>query len=93
MFVDRRESTLNEAGDFLFPQQSGTIDESHILGELGEVLAGSVPGRRSEDDVTLFKSLGLAIEDLASAHVIYTKALRENAGSTVTVGGLRREAN
>ena len=93
MFVDSRESTLNEAGDFLFPQQAGLIDESHILGELGEVLGGSVPGRRSEDDVTLFKSLGLAIEDLASAHVIYTKALRESIGTTVTVGGLRREAN
>jgi ornithine cyclodeaminase len=54
LFVDRRESALNEAGDFLIPKREGALGDDHILGELGEVFLGTVPGRRSPDDVTLF---------------------------------------
>jgi ornithine cyclodeaminase len=74
LFVDRRESALNEAGDFLIPRSEGAIGDDHIVGELGDVFLGKVPGRQSPQDVTLFKSLGIAIEDLAAAHHIWNKA-------------------
>ena len=79
LFVDRRESTLNEAGDFLFPKKEGAIGDDHIQGEIGEILLGKVKGRESADEITLFKSLGLAVEDLASAYHVYKKALEKGA--------------
>lgn len=72
--VDRRESALNEAADILVPMQDGRIGEDHILAELGDVLAGGIRIRTSDDDITLFRSLGLAIEDLAAAHHVYKAA-------------------
>lgn len=92
LFVDRRESTINEAGDFLFPKKEGAIGDDHIQGEIGEVLLGRLPGRSSRDEITLFKSLGLAIEDLASAHHIYTKAVEKGLGAQVELGGSRAGA-
>ncbi|MGQ0570848.1 MAG: ornithine cyclodeaminase family protein, partial [Armatimonadota bacterium] len=92
LFVDRRESTINEAGDFLFPKKEGAIGDDHIRGEIGEVLLGRLPGRSSRDEITLFKSLGLAIEDLASAHHIYTKAVEKGLGAQVELGGSRAGA-
>ncbi len=89
LFVDRRESTLNEAGDFLFPKKEGAIGDDHILGEIGELLIGAAVGRRSADEVTLFKSLGLAVEDLAAANHVYRKALEVDAGVAVELGGGR----
>jgi ornithine cyclodeaminase/alanine dehydrogenase-like protein (mu-crystallin family) len=89
MFVDRRESTINEAGDFLFPKKEGAITDDHIQGELGELLIGKVQGRKTDEEVTLFKSLGLAIEDLAAAHHVYTKALEKSMGLSVELGGGR----
>jgi alanine dehydrogenase len=89
LFVDRRESTLNEAGDFLVPRSEGAITDAHILGELGDLLVGTVKGRTSGNDVTLFKSLGLAVEDVASLRYIHAKALATGAGTTVALGGLR----
>lgn len=89
LFVDRRESTLNEAGDFLFPKKEGAIADNHILGEIGEILLGRVEGRRSADDITLFKSLGLAVEDLAAARHVYQRALESGMGTSVELGGNR----
>jgi alanine dehydrogenase len=89
LFVDRRESTLSEAGDFLIPRSEGAITDAHILGELGDLLAGSVRGRVNRDDVTLFKSLGLAVEDVAALRHIHTKALATGVGTRVALGGLR----
>ena len=89
LFVDRRESAVNEAGDFLIPQREGAIDETHILGELGAVVLGDVAGRTSADDRTLFKSLGLAVEDVASARLIYERARAEHTGTWIAIGGLR----
>ena len=86
LFVDRRESTLNEGGDFLFPKNEGAIDDDHILGEIGELVLGQVEGRRSRDEVTLFKSLGLAVEDLAAAHFVYERAREEGTGQAVELG-------
>lgn len=84
LFVDRRESTVNESGDYLFALREGAIDgPEHIRGELGELLTGRAEGRRTRDEITLFKSLGLAIEDLASASFLYDKAVRLGRGTTV----------
>ena len=80
LFVDRRESTINESGDFLFAVREGLINQGHIRAELGEILEGTAEGRKSEDEITLFKSLGLAVEDLASAAFLYDKARRLGTG-------------
>jgi ornithine cyclodeaminase/alanine dehydrogenase-like protein (mu-crystallin family) len=87
LFVDRRESTLNEAGDFLFPKKEGAIDDDHIQGEIGEILTGRIKGRVSDGEITLFKSLGLAIEDLAAAHHVYHMAKEKGMGTWVEIGG------
>jgi ornithine cyclodeaminase len=84
LFVDRRESTVNEAGDYLFPLREGAIDESHIRAEVGDVLIGAAEGRRSPDELTVFKSLGLAVEDLAAAEHVLARAEAENAGAVVS---------
>ncbi|MFZ5823613.1 MAG: ornithine cyclodeaminase family protein [Bacillota bacterium] len=91
LFVDRRESTVNEAGDFLFPKREGAVTDEHIRAELGEVLLGKAPGRRSAEEVTLFKSLGLAVEDLAAAEYVYQQALAKDRGTWVDFGGGREE--
>jgi ornithine cyclodeaminase len=83
LFVDRRESTVNEGGDYLFAMREGAIGPDHIRAEIGELLIGRHPGRTSPDEVTLFKSLGLAIEDLASADYLYRKAQETHAGTWV----------
>jgi len=84
LFVDRRESTVNESGDYLFALRDGAITEDHIRGEIGDLLLGRTKGRSSPDEITLFKSLGLAIEDLAAAAFLYEKAQRAGAGTRVT---------
>ncbi|HEX2270615.1 MAG TPA: ornithine cyclodeaminase family protein [Pyrinomonadaceae bacterium] len=83
LFVDRRESMLNEAGDYLFAAREGAIGPDHIRAELGEVLSGARPGRTSHDEITLFKSLGLAVEDLAAANYLYRKAKELNTGAWI----------
>lgn len=81
LFTDRRESLLAEAGDFLLARAEGKIDDAHVQGELGDVLQGKITGRGSDDEVTLFKSLGIAVEDLAAARHIYEKALETGKGT------------
>ena len=83
LFVDRRESTLNEAGDYLFPAREGAIGPEHIRAELGEVLTGAHPGRTAETELTIFKSLGLAVEDLAAAELAVGRARAAGAGTEV----------
>ncbi len=83
LFVDRRESALNEAGDYLIAAQEGVIGPEHIRAELGDILTGVHPGRTSPEEITVFKSLGLAIEDLAAAAHVYQKARRQQAGTSV----------
>jgi ornithine cyclodeaminase/alanine dehydrogenase-like protein (mu-crystallin family) len=83
LFVDRRESALNEAGDVLIPMREGAFTADHIQAELGEVIIGTDPGRRSADELTLFKSLGLAVEDVASAAFILKRARQTGAGQVV----------
>jgi alanine dehydrogenase len=86
LVVDRKESTLAESGDYLLAKRDGAIGEDHILGELGDLLLGRFTGRQSGDDVTLFKSLGIAIEDLAAAHYVYTQAVARGGGVSVPLG-------
>jgi ornithine cyclodeaminase len=83
LFVDRRESTLNEAGDYLFAAREGVIGPDHIRAELGEVLKGDKPGRTSLEEITCFKSLGLAIEDLFAAEYLYRKAKQSRVGTWI----------
>jgi ornithine cyclodeaminase len=84
LFVDRRESTVNEAGDYLVALREGAIPgPEHIRAELGEILTGQAKGRTSAEEITLFKSLGIAIEDLASAQFLFDKARTANRGQWV----------
>jgi ornithine cyclodeaminase/alanine dehydrogenase-like protein (mu-crystallin family) len=83
LFVDRRESTINEAGDYLLAVRDGVIGPDHIRAEIGEVLRGDKPGRTSTEEITLFKSLGLAIEDLFAADYLYRKAAEQKVGSWI----------
>ncbi len=90
LYVDCRESALHEAGDFLIARAEGAVGDDHIVGELGEVLLGRVPGRRAPEERTLFESLGIAVEDLAAAHHVWRAALSADRGVAVELGGRRR---
>jgi ornithine cyclodeaminase len=92
LFVDRRDSALAEPGDIRVPIGEGAITADHIVAELGEVIIGSGTGRRSESEITLFKSLGLAVEDIAAARYVYDLALQRGAGTRVELGGNRNAA-
>jgi ornithine cyclodeaminase len=89
LFVDCRESALHEAGDFLLARAEGAIGDDHIRGEVGEVLVGKLPGRQSPEEITLFESLGVAVEDLVAAHDILARARGQGVGTEVELGGLR----
>lgn len=84
LFVDRRESTVNESGDYLEAVREGAIaGTEHIRAEIGELLLGTGEGRKNRGEITLFKSLGLAVEDLAAAAFLYDEARRLGVGVTV----------
>ena len=85
VFVDRRESALNESGDYLLAAKEGLINPDSIVGEIGELLIGTKAGRNSVDEITVFKSLGLAIEDVACAEYLYEKAMAQNSGTWVNL--------
>jgi alanine dehydrogenase len=73
LFADCYESIYNEAGDFLIPKREGAVTNEYVKGELSEVLSGTKKGRENKEDITIFKSLGIAAEDLFSAWHIYGK--------------------
>ncbi|MFT7474079.1 MAG: ornithine cyclodeaminase [Verrucomicrobiales bacterium] len=83
LFVDSRVSAVNEAGDLLLASADGVVADEHIIAEVGEVLNGSNAGRRDDDEITLFKSLGLAIEDLLAAEVAIGNAQELGRGTVV----------
>ena len=85
LYVDSREAALAEAGDIVLPIKDGLIDPSHIKAELGEVTGGIVSGRVSGDRVTIFKSLGMAVEDVVAAHLVYQRAMARGVGQVVTL--------
>jgi len=80
IFADSRESVRNEAGDYLLAEREGAVNP--VRAEIGELLTGTAPGRRDDDEITLFESLGLAAEDLAAASYVYEKARRLGAGTS-----------
>ena len=80
VFVDSRTGALAEAGDLLIPIAEGAITAGHIAGELGELAAGRIAGRGSPDEITIFKSLGMAVEDVAAAHLAFTRASARGLG-------------
>ena len=82
-FVDYRSSTITEGGEYLRALRSGAITPEHILAEIGEVANGSKIGRTSPHDVTLYKSLGIAPQDLASAHYVLQKARERRVGQVI----------
>ena len=89
LYTDRKESLLSEADDFRLPLKEGAIKEDHLRGEVGEVLIGRVVGRYSNSEITLFKSHGLAAEDLAAAYYVYTEAEKKQLGTWVDFSGVR----
>lgn len=83
VYVDYRASALELAGDLRRAFATGGVGESHVVGEVGQVLNGTAPGRRSPDEITLFKSLGMAAEDLLCASWLLERAERSAIGQTI----------
>jgi alanine dehydrogenase len=85
LFVDSYEGALSEAGDLLIPMKEGVISRQDIRAELSEVVTGIMPGRTTEDEITLFKSVGFAIEDAAVARLAYDRALEKGIGTQMEI--------
>ena len=85
LFVDQMAAAKRDAGDFVIPFQKGELDEDHILGEIGEIINGQKPARTSPEDITIFESVGIAAEDLATAYLIYQKARAAGRGVEVEI--------
>jgi ornithine cyclodeaminase/alanine dehydrogenase-like protein (mu-crystallin family) len=83
LFADHREGVLRQGGEVIHAIASGLIDEAHVLGEIGEVMAGSLPGRRADDEVTIYKSLGAIVQDLFSGWDVYQRARAAGRGALV----------
>ncbi len=72
--ADSRESVLKQGAEFLRAKAEGLVDDNHIVAEIGQVLAGEIEGRRSAEEITIYKSLGHVVQDLASAWALYSQA-------------------
>ena len=81
--VDQMSACLAEAGDLIRPIENGVYDASQIHAEIGAIIAGDRPGRESDDEITLFKSVGLAAQDVAVARLVYSKAVEQGAGTSL----------
>jgi ornithine cyclodeaminase len=80
IFADHREGVLRQGAEFLHAKAAGLVDDDHVLGEIGEVMAGTKAGRTSDADVTIYKSLGSIVQDLAAGWLIYSVARKQGAG-------------
>jgi ornithine cyclodeaminase len=80
LYVDSRIGALAEAGDLLMPIAEGRLGSDHVVGELGEVIAGRCRGRNAAPEITVFKSLGMAVEDVAAAQLAYRRAVAQGVG-------------
>ena len=83
VIIDDNPAAGREAGEILIPISEGAIDAGHVKGTLAEVVSGEVPGRVSDSEITLFKSCGVAIEDLVTARLAYSRASRIGVGARV----------
>jgi ornithine cyclodeaminase len=86
VYVDSRAGALKESGDVLLPIAEGAITADHIAGELGQLAAGDVAGRTSDGDVTIFKSLGMAVEDVVAARLAVERARTTRRGREIDLG-------
>ena len=82
-FVDARAAALAAAGELLDAIAAGVVDEGHIAGEIGDVLLGRVTGRRSREEITVYKSLGVTAQDLVAAHAVWRAAVARGAGTEI----------
>lgn len=82
LIVDSRDANLKECGDILMAIEEGVFSAEQVETEIGQVLAGQKPGRTSDDEVTLYKSGGLALQDVATAHLVYSRACQQGIGTT-----------
>jgi ornithine cyclodeaminase len=87
LFTDCRESCENEAGDFRLAREEGAITDAHLLGEIGAVFLGRLAGRTAREEITIYESLGIALEGLAAAHFIHARAVESGQGTWVEWGG------
>jgi ornithine cyclodeaminase len=87
LFTDRRESLANEAGEYIKGLEEGFVEAGMVIPEIGEVLNNDHPGRTSETEITLFRSLGLAVEDIVSAQLVYLRAVERGVGTQVEMSG------
>jgi len=87
LFTDRRDSLENEAGEYRLAIEEGVIGHDHLQAELGEVINGDHPGRKTDSEITLYRSLGLAVQDIASAQLVYQRALEWGVGTKVDLSG------
>jgi alanine dehydrogenase len=87
VIVDHLPAAQAEAGDLLLAQTEGAIGADHIAGSLGQLLLGRIPGRTHADQIRLFKSVGLAVQDALTAAAVYRAALAQGVGETVSLGG------
>jgi ornithine cyclodeaminase/alanine dehydrogenase-like protein (mu-crystallin family) len=83
LYVDHRESVLEETGDLIIPINKGLMTEGHIVAEIGEVAAGNAPARTSDNEITVFKSVGVALQDLAAAAAVLKRAEDLDIGTVV----------
>jgi alanine dehydrogenase len=83
VYVDSRAAAASEAGEVLLAEREGAIPPDHVCGEIGEVFAGRIPGRTNDAEITLFKSLGQAVEDAATARMVYLRAKAAGEGVTI----------
>jgi ornithine cyclodeaminase/alanine dehydrogenase-like protein (mu-crystallin family) len=79
--IDHHQASMAEAGDLLIPLQQGLISKEHIYAELGEIAAGLKPGRQSPQEITFFKSVGVAVQDVAVANAVLQAARKMNLGT------------
>ncbi|MFX1466406.1 MAG: ornithine cyclodeaminase family protein [Promethearchaeota archaeon] len=82
--VDSFEASFSEAGDLIIPLKNGDITKEHIYAELGDLVIGKKPGRTSEDEITFFKSVGMAIQDASAAKHAYLAAKKKNIGTEIS---------
>ena len=81
LFVDSKAAAMVESGDVVLGIKEGRFTQDHVIGELGEIVLGRVDGRKSDTQITIFKSLGMAVEDVVSADLVFRRALESGAGT------------
>jgi alanine dehydrogenase len=85
LYVDSRAAALVESGDVVMNINDGLFDKTHVRGEIGELVLGRVPGRAADAEVTIFKSLGMAVEDVVAADLVFRRASESGAGTELTL--------